>query len=197
MLVLIHQRLSVEQCLCVACVISVFIWLTRRPRMKIKRMKTINKPPIEIIFHSSIRRGASVSSLSWLSRLLASLFSVGDSGDNDDEGDVDTVVSICWDDVTDGAIVLSFWTPCNGAVKTGIQGRKTHVRLNSLLWDYYYPLHVTDCVTSGYFFTDVTSFRYFFSNKKLNYTALFIVANLVDRWSFIRIRRKLINIRDL
>lgn len=134
-LVLIHQRLSVEQCLCVACVISVFIWLTRRPRMKIKRMKTINKPPIEIIFHSSIRRGASVSSLSWLFRLLASLFSVGDSGDNDDEGDVDTVVSICWDDVTDGAIVLSFWTPCNGAVKTGIQGRKTHVRLNSLLWD--------------------------------------------------------------
>lgn len=29
-------------------------------------MKITNKPPIEIIFHSSIRRGASVSSVSWV-----------------------------------------------------------------------------------------------------------------------------------
>lgn len=69
--------------------------------MKIKRMKTINKPPIEIIFHSSIRRGASVSSFSWLSGLLASLFSVGDSDDNDDDNDDDDgddddiVMSVC------------------------------------------------------------------------------------------------------
>lgn len=66
--------------------------------MKIKRMKTINKPPIEIIFHSSIKRGASVSSVSWLCWSLASLFSVGDSDDNDDDGDDDDddiVTSVC------------------------------------------------------------------------------------------------------
>ena len=92
-------------------------------------MNTINKPPIEIIFHSSIRRGASVSSVSWLSGLLSSLFSVGDSDDNDDDndddGDDDIVMSVCWDIVTDGAIVLSFCTPCNSVVKTEIQWRKT------------------------------------------------------------------------
>ena len=99
--------------------------------MKIRRIKTINKPPIEIIFHSSISRGASVSSVSWLSGLLASLFSVGDSDDTDDDkdddgddGDDDIVMSVCWKNVTDGAIVLSFCTPCNSVVKTGIQGRK-------------------------------------------------------------------------
>ena len=102
--------------------------------MKIKRMKTISKPPIEIIFHSSIRSGASVSSVSWLSGLLLCLFSVGDSGDDDDDADDDDtaadddiVMSVCWDNVTDGAIVLSFCTPCNSVVKTAIQGRKTHV----------------------------------------------------------------------
>ena len=69
--------------------------------MKIKRMKTINKPPIEIIFHNSIRRGASVSSVSRLSGLLAFLFSVGDSDDNDDDNDDDDgddddiVMSVC------------------------------------------------------------------------------------------------------
>jgi len=82
--------------------------------MKIKRMKIINKPPIEIIFHSSIKSGASVSSVSWLSGSLPSLFSVGDSDDNDDDDDdddgggVDIVMSVCWDNVIDGAIVLSF-----------------------------------------------------------------------------------------
>lgn len=110
--------------------------------MKIKRMKTINKPPIEIIFHSSIRRGASVSSVSWLTELLASLFFVGDSDDNDDDtddgctaADDDIVMSVCWDNVTDVAILLSFCTPCNSVVKTGIQGEKlVHVSLNSLSW---------------------------------------------------------------
>ena len=79
--------------------------------MKIKRMKIINKPPIEIIFHSSIKSGASVSSVSWLSGSLPSLFSVGDSDDKEDDGDdggVDIVMSVCWDNVIDGAIVLSF-----------------------------------------------------------------------------------------
>ena len=65
--------------------------------MKIKRMKTINKPPIEMIFHSSIRRGASVSSVSLLSTLLASLLFVSGSDDNvddndDDDGDDDDIV---------------------------------------------------------------------------------------------------------
>ena len=84
--------------------------------MKIKRMKTINKPPMEIIFHSSIRSGASVSSVSSLFRSLASLFCVGDADDNDDDNDDDgdddddgvDIMSVCMDNVTDGAIVLSF-----------------------------------------------------------------------------------------
>ena len=64
--------------------------------MKIKRMKTINKPPIEMIFHSSIRRGASVSSVSLLSTLLASLFFGSDDNVDDDDGDDDDIViSVC------------------------------------------------------------------------------------------------------
>ena len=119
--------------------------------MKIKRMKTINKPPIEIIFHSSIRRGASVSSVSLLSRLQASLFSVGDSDDSDDDGDGDgdgdrddvIVMSVCWDNVADGPIVLSFWTPRNRVLKTRIQGKKL---MSDWTANYGEMLHETDCV---------------------------------------------------
>ena len=134
--------------------------------MKIKRMNTINKPPIEIIFHSSIRRGASVSSVSWLSGSLSSLFSVGDSGDNDDDndddGDDDIVMSVCWDIVTDGAIVLSFCTPCNSVIKTEIQWRKTHTcQTEQLIME---KCHVKLTVS---LLTDITLFRVFFSFKQI------------------------------
>ena len=129
-------------------------------------MKTINKPPIEIIFHSSIRRGASVSSVSRLSGLLAFLFSVGDSDDNDDDNDDDgdddddIVMSVCWDNVTDGAIVLSFSTPCNSVVKTGTQGRKTHAcQTEQLIMG---KCHMKQTVL---LLTDITLFRFFYLSK--------------------------------
>jgi len=47
-----------------------------------------------------------------------------------------------------------------------------------------------------FYFIYFILFYFFHSNKKINHTALFIMPNLVNMWSFIRIRFKPIKMRD-